>query len=304
MYNLAWLSKYVVALGNLETFKIFYQKGKTTPAFKITPNPTPNQPGNGKIEFRQPGGSYKAPTYNELKRTIKNQNFPKRRSEWRRTPLNKANFQTKTAQANLLLEFEVARRSGRGGFLRGTQTNKAISTVTNPRKKSQSYPKQVILRIYTLHLIYVRYRRNLSHLFYHYDLKHWQAIFSKVMSLPATAILGWLLDTMTLNTVHFAVSCRDCTGTFCLFKISRFFVLVKLLSSVYFILVNQQINGHAHENRNRKHQSISKGHCERTFWFSSQASHAKSEWDYNQLCTSVHICATTGKVKSSLLNLI
>ena len=126
----------------------FYIKGKKNPVFKITPIPTLKQPGNGKIEFRQPGGSYKAPTYHELKRTIKNQNFPKHCSEWKKRTLNKANFQTKTAQANLLLEFEVARRScSRGGSLSGSQTSRAISTVTNPRKKRQSYPKQVFFSI-------------------------------------------------------------------------------------------------------------------------------------------------------------
>ena len=126
----------------------FYQKGKKNPVFKITPNPTLKQPGNGKIEFRQPGGSYKAPTYRELKPTIKNQNFPNRRSEWKKNTLNRANFQTKAAQANLLLDFEVARKNcGRSGSLSGSQTSRAIRTVTNPRKKRQSYPKQVFFAI-------------------------------------------------------------------------------------------------------------------------------------------------------------
>jgi len=105
-------------------------------------NPTFKQPGNAVVEFCGRNGSYNAPTYNGLKGTIKNPNFRDKRKTWKKTTLDKVNFHTKAAQANMLLDFEGARRIEKGSLSK-PQVNRAINAVMN--SNTSQYPKQVNL---------------------------------------------------------------------------------------------------------------------------------------------------------------
>ena len=85
------------------------------PAFSIEVDPTPNQPGDGRVTFRRYDSITStwrehAPTWRELLPPVLNPQFPSKRRNFLTTCLNDANFNEESTQANVLLLFEVARR--------------------------------------------------------------------------------------------------------------------------------------------------------------------------------------------------
>ena len=85
------------------------------PAFSIEVDPTPNQPGGGRVTFRRYDSITStwrehAPTWRELLPPVLDPQFPSKRQTFLTTCLKVANFNEEFTQANVLLLFEVARR--------------------------------------------------------------------------------------------------------------------------------------------------------------------------------------------------
>ena len=120
----------------------FHRGSKGSAEFRIIANPTLNQPGDGIIQFRQTGGDYKAPVYDDLRKTIEKPSFQQKRQDWKTKDLSKANFRTKTDKANVMLDFEVARRND--DYLLRSEVEAGIrKAIKSPPK---DYPNQVSLR--------------------------------------------------------------------------------------------------------------------------------------------------------------
>ena len=116
------------------------------PAVVIKPNPTRKQPGNGVMKIRN-----KTPSWSDLKPVVKNKKFPKSRKKYLNTPISSSSFKTKSSQANVLLDFEIARRkpmkSGKSSnSLTRRQVKKGISAALS--HPGQNYSKKVVFRIH------------------------------------------------------------------------------------------------------------------------------------------------------------
>ena len=123
---------------------LFYQRNEKKPVMAILPNPTKNQPGNGKISFLQADGSFNAPKYDDpsFQYTVLNPDFRQAYNRWNTENLDQTNFQSVTEQANLLLRFEQIRRvETNGDFLSRNQIASGINIVMGVT--DQQYPTQV-----------------------------------------------------------------------------------------------------------------------------------------------------------------
>ena len=78
------------------------------PTFSIKVNQTQHQPGNGLVTFG-PNDSI-TPKWRDLLPHVLDPQFPSKRQTFLNTCLKDADFNEKSAQANVLLLFEVARR--------------------------------------------------------------------------------------------------------------------------------------------------------------------------------------------------
>ena len=96
-------------------------------AFSIEANPTPDQPGNGRVTFG-PNNST-APPWCELLSAVLDTGFPKKRKTFLRNPLKDANFNEESTQANVLLLFEVARRRSDDTFYASTSEGEIIQPI-------------------------------------------------------------------------------------------------------------------------------------------------------------------------------
>ena len=86
---------------------------KEKPDFSIVANPTDHQPGSGLLIF---GPNESNPKWRDLVRDVSDSGFPKKRKIFLDTCLKHADFNEKPTQANILLSFEIARRSSNDGF--------------------------------------------------------------------------------------------------------------------------------------------------------------------------------------------
>ena len=119
-------------------------------AVVIKPRPTQNQPGNGIVKIRG-----KTPSWSKFKPVVKNKKFPKSRKKYLNTPISSSSFKTKSSQANVLLDFEIARRkpmkSGKSSYsLTRRQVKKGISAALS--HSGRSYSKKVVFRIHFVYL--------------------------------------------------------------------------------------------------------------------------------------------------------
>ena len=76
-----------------EKSHLFFQGNENEPAIKIMPNPTPNQPGNGSVSFRQ-NDSWVAPKYSDpsFQNAVLNPDFRQSYNGWSSLNLSEANF--------------------------------------------------------------------------------------------------------------------------------------------------------------------------------------------------------------------
>ena len=113
-------------------------------AVVIKPNPTRKQPGNGVVTIRN-----EANRWSDLKPVVKSKKFPESRAKYLDTPISSSSFKTGSSKANVLMDFEIARRkpmkSGESSYpLTRSQVKKGISAaVSHPH---QNYSKKVICR--------------------------------------------------------------------------------------------------------------------------------------------------------------
>ena len=122
---------------------LFCQGNENEPAIKIMPNPTPNQPGNGSVLFRQ-NDSWVAPKYSDpsIQNAVLNLDFRQSYNGWSSSNLSEANFQNPSDQAKFMLEFEQVRRvETSDDFLSRSQIANGINKVMGVN--DQQYPTQV-----------------------------------------------------------------------------------------------------------------------------------------------------------------
>ena len=117
-----------------------------TVVVSITSHPTDNQPGNGLVKFIE-GNNSKALPWSALKPDLKNKDFPESRARYLDTPIDENTFQTDIGKANVLLDFEIARRKriSRKGFypLTRSQVKKGISAALS--HPDEDYSHKVVL---------------------------------------------------------------------------------------------------------------------------------------------------------------